>query len=71
MEIRLDLARTLVDKEQVIGVVEETLMHVYGLCIHTDLNAGIIPPAARDCRRCVAEHVADALNRKVGISWDL
>jgi hypothetical protein len=70
MEMSLAQARTLVNKEAVLSAIEESLMHVYGLCVHVDLDAGIIPPAARECRRCVAEHVADALSRKVGVTWD-
>lgn len=70
METLLAQVRTLLDKDQVIKVMEETLMHVYGLCIHADLDSGEIPPAARDCRRCVAEHIADALARKVGVVWE-
>jgi hypothetical protein len=71
MEMSLAQARTLLNKEDAIEVMEETLMHVYGLCIHVDLDSGVIPPAARDCRRCVAEHIADALSRKAGVVWEL
>lgn len=70
METLLAQARTRVDRENVIKVTEDALMHIYGLCVHTDLDSGAIPPAARDCRRCVAEHVADALSRKAGLTWD-
>lgn len=70
METLLARARTPLDRQTTIDIFEETLMHVYGLCIHTDLNEGVIPPAARDCRRCVAEHLADALHRKAGVRWD-
>lgn len=70
MEILSAQARTLLNKEEVIKVMEETLMHIYGLCIHVDLANAEIPPAARDCRRCVAENIADALSRKVGVTWE-
>jgi hypothetical protein len=70
MEILLAQARTQLDKETAIAVMEQALMHVYGLCIHVDLDAGVVPPAARDCRRCVAEELASALNRKAGLVWE-
>lgn len=70
MEISLAQARIPLDKETTIKVMEEALMHVYGLCIHADLDAGVVPPAARDCRRCVAEELASALNRKAGLVWE-
>lgn len=70
MEILLAQARTLLDREEVIKVMEHTLMNIYGLCIHADLSSGEIPPAARDCRRCVAENIADALSRKAGVVWE-
>jgi hypothetical protein len=56
-------------RDEAITAIQEALSRVYGLCTHTP-SGEPIPPAARDCKECVAEHVADFLEERKVVRWD-
>jgi len=56
-------------RDEAITTIQEALSRVYGLCTHAR-SANSIPPAARDCRECVAEHIADFLEERKVVRWD-
>ena len=56
-------------RDEAITTIQEALSRVYGLCTHPSAGAAI-PPAAKDCRECVAEHVVDFLEERKVVRWD-